>query len=127
MSKSFRCFYFRNNPIVKETRRAIGPETFDKMYRQLYGYLSKLHIGQYFVVSKMCRNNPDNHDLVVLMCDIYANMDFFVNLEYDEQTDRITILPTTDGRTEGLYSPPDVYSKIVKDPKGWGVNPNDLF
>lgn len=103
----------------------MGCEVFDAMYRKMYQFLSSLHIGQYFTVSKLCKN-PENHDLVILMCDIYHNMDFFVNLQWDEELDRITIMPTQDGRTSGPCSPPDVYSKIIANPKAWGVNPDDI-
>lgn len=126
MSKFYRACYFRDNPQIKRIRSEMGNDVFDGMYRKMYAFLAKLHIGQYFVVSKLCRKNPGNHDLIVLFCDIYHNMDFNVNLEYDEQTDRITILPTEDGRTGGPYAPPDVYSKIVKNPLLWGVNPEDI-
>lgn len=126
MSKFLRSSYFRLNPEVKRVRHEMGTEEFDSMYRSLYRFLSGLHIGQYFTVSKLCRNNPENHDLVVLMCDIYHNMDFFVNLSWEPELDRITVLPTLDGRTSGPYCPPDVYSKIVKNPKEWGVNPDDI-
>ena len=126
MSKYFRSVYFKYNPEVKRVRHEMGCERFDEMYRSLYKFLSSLHIGQYFQVSKLCRNNPENHDLVVLMCDIYHNMDFNVNLEWDEERDIITVLPTQDGRTRGPYCPPDIYSKIVASPKEWGVDADDL-
>lgn len=127
MSKCLRRFYFRKHPEVKETRKAIGPEKFDAMYRKMYEFLANVHIGQYFVVSKICRNNPDNHDLVLMMCDIYHHMDFFVNMKYEQETDRVYMLPTFDGRTEGIYAPPDVYSKIIRNPKSWGVEPDDIL
>lgn len=126
MSKYLRSQYFRYNPEVKRVRHEMGCEEFDEMYRKLYKFLSSLHIGQYFTVSKLCRKNPENHDLVVLMCDIYHNMDFNVNLSWDEQADTITVMPTQDGRTSGPYSPPDVYSKIIADPKAWGVSQEDI-
>lgn len=126
MSKYLRSQYFRYNPEVKRVRHEMGCEEFDDMYRKLYKFLSSLHIGQYFTVSKLCRKNPENHDLVVLMCDIYHNMDFNVNLSWDEQADTITVMPTQDGRTSGPYSPPDVYSKIIADPKAWGVSQEDI-
>lgn len=126
MSKYFRSCYFRYNPIVKQVRHEMGCEEFDEMYRKLYKFLSSLHIGQYFTVSKLCRKNPENHDLVILMCDIYHNMDFNVNLSWDEEADTITVMPTQDGRTSGPYCPPDVYSKIIRDPKAWGVSPDDI-
>lgn len=104
----------------------MGCEKFDAMYHKLYLYLSGLHIGQWFTVSKVCRNDPGNHSLVLMMCDIYRHMDYFVNLEYDKVMDRVTILPTLDGRTEGAYSPPDIYGRIVKSPKEWGCCPDDI-
>lgn len=125
MSKYLRCQYFKKNPWIKEFRAYIGSVEFDSKYRALYKYLSTLNPGQYFIVREMCRKNPENHDLVVGMCDIYYNMDFFVNLEYDEETDRIYIRPPTGG-WKPPYHPPDVYSKIVKNPKVWGVDPDDL-
>lgn len=126
MSKYLRSCYFRYNPEVKRVRHAMGCEEFDEMYRKLYKFLSSLHIGQYFTVSKLCRKNPENHDLVILMCDIYHNMDFNVNLSWDEEADTITVMPTQDGRTSGPYCPQDVYSKIIRDPKAWGVSPDDI-
>ena len=126
MSKVLRHDFFHYHPEVRQTRHAMGCERFDAMYRSLYRFLSGLHIGQYFVVSKMCRANPANHGLILLMCEIYRNMDFFVDLEYDPTTDRVTILPTQDGRTSGPYCPPDVYSKIIANPKAWGVSPSDI-
>ena len=75
---------------------------------------------------RLCKRDPENHDLVILMCDIYHNMDFNVNLQWDEELDRITVMPTQDGRTSGPYCPPDIYSKIVAEPKAWGVNPDDI-
>lgn len=125
MSKYLRCQYFKKNPWIKEFRAYMGCVEFDNKYRALYKYLSTLNPGQYFIVREMCRKNPENHDLVVGMCDIYYNMDFFVNLEYDEETDRIYIRPPTGG-CKPPYHPPDVYSKIVKNPKVWGVDPDDL-
>lgn len=125
MSKCLRCVYFRYNPWVKEYRKYLGAIDFDDRYRALYRFLSTLNPGQYFYVKDLCKKNPENHDLVVGMCDIYYNMDFFVNLEYDEETDRITILPPT-GEMNAPYHPPDVYSKIVKSPKDWGVDPSGL-
>lgn len=125
MSKYLRCQYFKKNPWIKEFRAYMGCVEFDNKYRALYKYLSTLNPGQYFIVREMCRKNPENHDLVVGMCDIYYNMDFFVNLEYDEETDRIYIRPPTGG-CKPPYHPPDVYSKIVKNPKVWGVDPTDL-
>jgi hypothetical protein len=53
-------------------------------------------------------------------------MDFFVNLDYNEELDRVTVMPTRNGIREGLYSPPDVYSKIIKNPEAWGVSPEDI-
>lgn len=126
MSKYLRSTYFRMNPEVRRVRHAMGCEAFDEMYRKLHAFLCTLHIGQWFQVSKLCRNNPDNHDIVLLMCDIYHNMDFNVNLAWDEEQDRITVMPTQDGRTSGPYSPPDVYSRIVKNPEAWGVDPEDI-
>lgn len=126
MGKYLRSDYFRMNPDVRRVRHAMGTQVFDDIYRSLYRFLITLHIGQYFVVSKMCKNNPENHDLVIMMCDIYHNMDFNVNLSWDEELDRITVLPTTDGRTSGPYAPVDVYSMIVKNPKAWGVSPEDI-
>ena len=104
----------------------MGCAVFDELYRKMYKFLSSLHIGQYFVISKLCRNHPEYHDLVILMCDIYHNMDFNVNLSWDEEADTITVMPTQDGRTSGPYCPPDVYSKIIRDPKAWGVSPDDI-
>lgn len=126
MSKYFRSTYFRYNPEVKRVRHEMGCEKFDAMYRSLYKFLSGLHIGQYFTVSNLCKRDPENHDLVILMCDIYHNMDFNVNLQWDEELDRITVMPTQDGRTSGPYCPPDIYSQIVRDPKKWGVSPDDI-
>lgn len=126
MAKCLRSDYFRLNPAVKAARHGMGCEKFDAMYHKLYLYLSGLHIGQWFTVSKVCRNDPGNHSLVLMMCDIYRHMDYFVNLEYDKVMDRVTILPTLDGRTEGAYSPPDIYGRIVKSPKEWGCCPDDI-
>lgn len=126
MPKYLRHDYFHYTPEVRRVRHEMGCEVFDAMYRKLYAFLITLQIGQWFTVSKLCRNNPANHDIVVLMCDIYHHMDFNMRLEYDPALDRITILPTQDGRTEGPYRPPDVYSSIVRNPEAWGVNPSDI-
>lgn len=126
MDKYLRGTFFRQNPIIKMTRHTMGCEEFDNFYRKMYNFLSRLQVGQYFVVSKLCKNIPERHGLVLLMCEIYNNMDFFVNLDYNEELDRITVMPTRDGINEGLYSPPDVYSKIIKNPEGWGVCPEDI-
>lgn len=125
MRKVFRSDYFRLNPAVRMARKEIGKDRFDRMYRDMYAFLSGLHIGQFFVVSKLC-HDKGNHALVLLMCDIYQNMDLNISMDYDRDNDRITLLPTLDGRKSGPYCPPDVYSKIVKSPRLWGVNPNDL-
>lgn len=103
----------------------MGCREFDEMYRSVYRLLSSMHIGQYLVVSKVCRN-PENRGLFLMMCEIYHNMDFFVNLDYDEAADTVKVMPTADGRTSGPYCPPDVYSKIIKNPTLWGVSPDDI-
>lgn len=126
MGKLLRCQYFASNQWVKEFRRALGPDDFDRKYRALYEFLSKLNPGQYFYVKDVCRKDPENHDMVIGMCDIYYHMDWFVNLEYDPDTDIVTILPPLHG-VRPPWHPPDVYSKIIKDPKLWGVDPNDLI
>lgn len=127
MEKFPRTEFFRYNPEVKAIRHAMGCEKFDAMYRSLYRFLSELHIGQYFTVANLCKKDPDNHRFVLLMCTIYNSMDFFVHLQYDAKQDRITVMPTFYyNQTEGRYCPPDVYSKIIKDPKAWGIDPNDI-
>ena len=95
------------------------------MDSSLSGYLSTIHTGQEFYIRKLCKNNPDNHDLVLGMIEIYYHMDLFVQLEYDEDEDKITILEPTGG-WKSPYHPPDVYSMIVKNPELWGVDPDDL-
>lgn len=126
MSKIFRSLYFRKNEWVRQMRRSMGPEVFDAQYRALYKFLASLAPGQYFHISDLCRKNPDNHFVVRKMCELYYHMDFFVNMEFDTKTDKVTILPPLYGY-DGVYSPPDVYTKIVKDPKAWGVKPEHLF
>lgn len=125
MSKYLRGTYFRYNPWVKEWREYLGPSVFDAKYRALFKFLSSLHPGQYFRVTDVCRSNPEYHDLVVCMCDLYYNMDFFINLEYNEETDMVMILSPFFGEKHSTGQV-DVYSKIVKDPKAWGADPCDL-
>lgn len=126
MGKWLRDQYFAYNPWVREYRRALGPEEFDRKYRALYEFLSTLNPGQYFYVKDVCRKDPGNHDLVVKMCDLYYHMDWFVNLEYDPATDKVTILPPLHD-VQPPWHPPDVYSKIIKAPRLWGIDINDLI
>lgn len=126
--KTLRGYYFRQHPYVKEWRHYIGEETFDHMYRMTFAFLSKLLPGQYFYVKNLCKRNPDNHFLFLIMIDIYYNMDFFVNLTYDRETDKVTILEPN--LTKGMkqpYHPRDMYTEIIKNPELWGVNPDDIF
>lgn len=131
MFKTLRGSYFNQATWVKARRADMGADVFDKMYRSLYAFLSTLHVGQYFFVGNLCKKDPANYSLVVGMCEIYNNMDFFVNLDYEHETGKITILPPYCGKLSGWsgsegYHPPDVYSQITKNPKLWGVDPADL-
>ena len=122
MGKLDRACYFKRNTWIKACRYLMGKEVFDSQYRQLYRYISTLNVGDYFVVSKLCVKNPANHGLVVAMCDLYHHMDFFVDLRYDPETDRVTMHQPL-YNMPAPYHPPDVYSKIVANPELWGVDP----
>lgn len=117
--------FFRCNPLIKETRRNIGAHEFDEKYKSLYGFLSSLRFGQYFYLKDLCGKNPQNEYLVRMMCEIYYHMDFFVNMEFDYATGKVTILPVNGYNTQ--YSPPDVFSKIIKNPERWDVDPETLL
>ena len=125
MGKLTRASFFKVNWWVGVSRFYMGADEFDTMYRRLYEYLSTLNPGQYFEIGTICKK-PENRQLVIGMCDIYYHMDFFVNLEYDKEKDCITMLQPLYGQ-KAPYHPPDVYSKIVKDPRTWGVDPCLLF
>ncbi len=125
MSKYLRGCYFRFNPWVKQYRRAMGAEVFDAKYKALFDFLRTIRPGEHFKISSLCVQNPSNHIIIRKMIDLYYHMDFFVNLEYDEDNDRVTILPPLFGAKFSAEQV-DVYSKIVKDPKAWGVDPDDL-
>lgn len=109
--KVFRCSLLRIRPELAAWRRRLGAEKFDQLYRSVYLFISGLAIGRCFRVGDLCRRHPEYHDLVLLLCEMYHDMDFNVCLAYDSDTDQIHILPTMDGRTSGLYAPPDVYSR----------------
>lgn len=126
MTKYFRNVYFKYNPWVRELRGFYSSAVFDDMYRRIYRFLSGLYVGQYFEVGGLCRRDPANHDLVLGMTDIYFNMDFFVNLSYDAALDRISVLPPSplvSAKSFERYAPPDMYSRIVRNPSRYGVNP----
>lgn len=126
--KCLRTEYFRTNPWVREIRRDMGKDDFDSYYRNVHKWLNTLYFGQYIVVRDWCRKKPEYHDVFVACCDIYYHMDLFVNLEYNEETDTVTILrPTFPSlKTTDHYWPPDVYSKIMRNPQAWGIDPEDI-
>lgn len=125
MSKHLRGTYFRYNAWYKLERERIGSEEFDYMYDQLYSFLSSLRPGQYFKVANLCLKNPSNHDLIINMCDLYRNMDFFIDLKYNAEIDRITILPPLHGGS--VCTPPNMYKKLRESPKQWGVFDSEYF
>lgn len=126
--KKLRTEYFRTNRWVKQLRHDFGEEEFDKYYRNVHRWLNSLYFGQYFEVKKICRNNPELHDMFLACCDIYYNMDYWVNIEYDETKDTVSVnRPSLPGYTKtDHYWPPDVYSQIVKSPKIWGIDADDI-
>ena len=71
-----RTVYFKHNPWVKEIRNCMGHEAFDMRYRAIYKFVSKLYPGQFFFVRDLCKHDPDNHELVVRLIDIFYHMAF---------------------------------------------------
>ena len=109
-------------------REEMGALAFDEYYRNVHKFLSSLYFGQYFVIRSICRIEPEYHDVFLACCDIYYHMDYFVNMEYDPETDTVKILRPDFFlfKDTDHYWPPDVYSSLLKYPKMLGINSEDI-
>lgn len=126
--KLLRTDYFRLNPWFKKLRTDVGENNFDECYRGVYKLMSKLYFENYFIVEKVCIKKPEFHDVVLACCDIYWHMDLFVNMDYNCKTDAITVRRPTFPllKCTDHYWPSDVYSRIIRQPSLWGINPEDI-
>ena len=122
-----RVYYFKQNPWVKEIRNAMGHEAFDKAYRAVYNSISKLYPGQFFYVRDWCKKDPRNHELLVRMIDIFYHMDWFEDLDYDEETDKVTRNKPKTMVMAWPYRSVDMFSRIIKNPESWGIDKEDIF
>lgn len=126
--KFLRTDYFRLNPWFRVMRADMGPAEFDNFYRGVYTLLSRMYFDNYIVVERTCRKKPEFHDVVLACCDVYYHMDYFVNMEYDKATDTVTVRRPSSPFVKATdhYWPPDVYSRIMKQPGKWGINFEDI-
>lgn len=122
--KSLRGNFFKEHPEIKEKRSAMGTRNFDEKYQSFFNFISKLSPGQYFFIQAVCKKDPANFDLILMFCHIYHNVEFSVNMEIDEETGKVSLLQPFIG--DGLLPPPNMFSKIVKSPRAWGISPFDI-
>lgn len=126
--KFLRTDYFRMNPWFRRMRHEMGQAEFDGFYHGVYSLLSRMYFDNYIIIGKVCRKKPEYHDVVLSCCDVYYHMDYFVNLEYDRDTDTLTVRRPA-GPYQGYsdhYWPPDVYSLVMRHPGRWGINIEDI-
>lgn len=126
--KFLRTDYFRLNPWFKRMRADMGAAEFDECYRGVYKLMSKLYFENYFIIEKVCIKKPEYHDIVLACCDVYWHMDLFVNMDYNRETDAITVRRPTFPflKCTDHYWPPDVYIRLIRQPGLWGINPEDI-
>lgn len=106
-------------------RQQMGAEAFDSQYDALYRFVTSLCVGQWFLITSLCRRNPDNRSLVAHMLVMLDQMDIHTNLIFDSDdafvVDRVEIGPPLDVNHR-LWPPPNMWLKIRENPKEWGID-----
>ena len=131
LHKTLRGNFFRKFPILS-LRKEIGAELFDLKFRYLHKFISEqVRIGDTFHFGKVAERFKVERYQFHLMLLLYNNVDFFVQLSYDREKDEVRQEIPFSGlrvfRQGELYRCPNMYDKILKSPKIYGVRPEDIL
>lgn len=131
LHKTLRGNFFRKFPILS-LREEIGPELFDLKFRHLHKFISEqVRIGDTFHFGKVAERFKVERYQFHLMLLLYNNVDFFVHLSYDREKDEVRQEIPYNGLRKfqkgELYRCPNVYEKILRSPKIYGVAPEDIL
>ena len=133
LHKTLRGNFFRKFPILS-LRKEIGAELFDLKFRYLHKFISEqVRIGDTFHFGKVAERFKVERYQFHLMLLLYNNVDFFVRNTKDmllsvkgEVRQEIPFSGLRVFRQGELYRCPNMYDKILKSPKIYGVRPEDI-